>query len=164
MSRSPCRPSDHHRSGWRHTEYQSPRFCSFHFASAQFFYPNDTATIRTSDGSDLPAGTVTFKMYDTSANCTANGATGLLYGPPTAGATASIGGVSGQSSGSASTANTTKAVPTDTTSLFWRVTYVLSPANPSYTGVSSVCVEKTVYTAGTPNTATITDDPAFHGQ
>jgi hypothetical protein len=26
------------RSGWRHTEYQSPRFCCFHSSSAQFFF------------------------------------------------------------------------------------------------------------------------------
>ncbi|MFL5798027.1 MAG: hypothetical protein ACJ77A_08850 [Actinomycetota bacterium] len=127
-------------------------------STVQFYYPNDTATIQTSDSSDLPAGSVTFKLYNSSTNCNANGATGLLYGPDSQ----SIGGVSGQSSGTKSTSNTTVRIPNDTTTLYWRVEY--STSNPAYAGVKSQCVENTTYSVGSADTdtATITNDKTPH--
>jgi hypothetical protein len=131
--------------------------------TAQFFYPNDKATVSTGTGT-LPAGNVTFKLYGPTTtptpaqsalqNCTANTSQGLLYSTVQA-----IAG--GTASESVSTSNTTKAVPTDTTSLYWRVTYVISPANPAYSNSSSVCIENTVYTdnTGSADTATFNNDP-----
>ena len=43
----------------------------------QFVYPQDKASITSGAGGAL-AGSLSFKLYDTSAHCTANGATGLV--------------------------------------------------------------------------------------
>jgi len=131
-------------------------------ATTQFFYPNDSATVSTGTGT-VPAGSVQFKLYGpaggntASANCTSNGTTGLLY-------STSVPIVGGASSETVSTSNNSVKVPTDTTSLYWRVTYTISPANPAYTASSSVCLENTSYTVGTGNTdtATITNDKTAH--
>jgi hypothetical protein len=131
-------------------------------ATTQFFYPNDSATVSTGTGT-VPAGSVQFKLYGpaggntASANCTSNGTTGLLY-------STSVPIVGGASSETVSTSNSSVKVPTDTTSLYWRVTYTISPANPAYTASSSVCLENTSYTVGTGNTdtATITNDKTAH--
>jgi len=108
---------------------------------------------------------VTFRLYGPTGgatpqtalqNCTADGqttATGQLY---TSGALAVT-----SASPTVSTNNISVRVPTDATNLYWRVTYVVSPANPGFTGSSSTCVENNVYThnANAADTATFTNDP-----
>jgi hypothetical protein len=47
-------------------------------ATNPWFRPQDRAVISASSGGNL-AGSVDFKLFDSLANCTANGATGLLY-------------------------------------------------------------------------------------
>jgi hypothetical protein len=135
-------------------------------ATSQFFYPNDSATVSTATGL-LPAGNVVFKLFGPTTgstalqNCTANSGTvgsgGLLYttNPAISGLLASQ---------TVSTNNTSVKVPTDVTSLYWRVTYTFNPANSAYTPSSSVCLENTQYTAGTgdTDTATITNDKTPH--
>jgi hypothetical protein len=134
-------------------------------ATTQFYYPNDTATVSTGTG-NVPPGSVEFKMFgpttgNTAAqNCAANGSTagaGLLYST-----SQSISGSA--TSQTVSTNNTTVKMPTDTTSLVWRVTYSISPANPAYAASSSVCLESTAYTVGTGNTdtVTVTNDKTAH--
>jgi hypothetical protein len=103
-------------------------------ATRQFGYPQDRAEISASGGGDL-AGTVTFRLYDTLAHCTADGvtpATGLLYSEVQA-----IGGASPQS---AATNNTTFRLISSAT-VYWRVTYL--SANPGQTGRASICTENT---------------------
>ena len=98
----------------------------------QFVFPQDKATITASGGGNL-AGSVSFKLYNSSANCAANGATGLLYSEgPLA--------VSGASPQSKTTNNTTVRVASDAT-LYWRVTY--SSTNQAQLGSSSTCTEIT---------------------
>lgn len=101
----------------------------------QFVYPQDKAEITATGGGNL-AGSVKFKLYDTLANCTADGATGLLYDP------API-GISGPQPQSAKTSNATVAV-TSSTTVYWRVTY--TSTNPAQLGSSSVCEESTQVT------------------
>jgi hypothetical protein len=111
----------------------------------QFVFPQDKAKITASSGGDL-AGNVTFKLYDTSANCTANTATGLLLtdGPHT---------IAGASPQFATTNNTTARVTSDTT-VYWRVTYVST--NAAQLGSSSACLESTAVTfAGNDGTIAI---------
>jgi hypothetical protein len=114
--------------------------------TAQFFYPNDTATVATQDGvTNLPAGgTVLFKAYNSSANCTANGATGLYFQQ-------SVGITGGSPSENVTTTNTTIKLP-PTTEVWWRVTY--SPNSTAFQGRTSICVE---------NTALTITDAAFPG-
>jgi hypothetical protein len=97
----------------------------------QFVFPQDKAKITVTTGT--LAGNVTFKLYDTLANCQANGNTGLLLtdGPH------NIAGASGQV---ATTNNTTVRVATDTT-VYWRVTYVST--NTAHLGDVSACGEST---------------------
>ncbi len=110
----------------------------------QFVYPQDKAVITATGGGNL-AGSVAFKLYDSAANCAANTATGLLFGP----VAVSINGPSPQT---ATTNNTAVAVTSNTT-VYWRVTY--TSTNAAQLGSSSVCVESTQVTyAG--NDATIT--------
>jgi hypothetical protein len=133
----------------------------------QFYYPNDSATVSAASGT-LPAGNVTFKLFgpttggDTAAaNCAANsntvvspgGAGGLLY------SSGNVAVTSG--SPTVSSNNTSIKVPTDTGTLYWRVSYVVSPANSAFSDSSSTCVENNVYThnAGAPDTATFNNDP-----
>jgi hypothetical protein len=101
-------------------------------ATNPWFYPQDRATISASSGGDL-AGSVSFKLFRSSADCTANGTTGLLYaeGPDN---------VSGASPQTVDTSNSSFRVHSDTAgSLYWRVTY--TSTNPEQTDSSSVCVE-----------------------
>jgi hypothetical protein len=142
------------------TECFDVNVISTSITTSQFFYPNDSATVSTGTG-NLPAGGVVFKLYggtslaDALTNCTGNGATGLLY-------TSTSQAITGTSaSQTVSTSNTTKAVPTDTSNLYWRVTYTISPANPAYTASNSTCVENMTYThtAGSAATATFNNDP-----
>jgi hypothetical protein len=101
-------------------------------ATNPWFYPQDRAVISASSGGNL-AGSVSFKLFDSSADCTANGATGLLYqeGPDA---------VSGASPQTVDTTNSSYRVTSSTaSSLYWRVTY--TSTNPTQTDSSSVCVE-----------------------
>ena len=97
----------------------------------QFVFPQDKAKIAVSTGT--LAGSITFKLYDTLANCTANTATGLLLtdGPHA---------IAGASPQFATTNNTTIRVASDAT-VAWRVTYVST--NTAHLGSSSACVETT---------------------
>jgi hypothetical protein len=129
-------------------------------STVQFFYPNDTATVQTADSSALPAGTLTFNLYNSSANCNAGttpGSTGRLLGP----ITAAIGG-GAASSDSASTSNNTVKMPSEAT-VYWRVDFHVN-SDPKYTDSHSTCVENTQYTVGTgdTDTATITNDKTPH--
>jgi hypothetical protein len=74
-----------------------------------------------------------------------------------------VGGNVGVASDSASTSNTTKKVPNDVTSLYWRVDFHVT-SDPKYTDSHSKCVENTQYTVGTgdTDTATITNDKTPH--
>jgi hypothetical protein len=101
-------------------------------ATNPWFYPQDRAVISASSGGNL-AGSVSFKLFDSSANCNANGATGLLYqeGPDT---------VSGSSPQTVDTSNSSFRVTSSTAgNLYWRVTY--TSTNPNQENSSSVCVE-----------------------
>ena len=110
----------------------------------QWVYPNDSATVSSTVPSrELPAGgEIVFKLYDTVANCEANGTTGLL-GTFT---DSTVGG--GGAGNTARTNNTTIEVQADAT-VAWRVTY--DPKNSAFTGRQSACVERTA--------VDFTDDP-----
>lgn len=105
-------------------------------STEQDVYPNDSATVSSTVASrELPAGgRIVFKLYDTVANCEANGPTGLLYTETDN----TVGG--GGAGNTASTNNTTVAVDADAT-VAWRVTY--EPLNAAFTGRQSACVERT---------------------
>jgi hypothetical protein len=105
-------------------------------STRQFVFPQDKTTISASGGGNL-AGSVTFKLYSSLANCTANGATGLLYseGPLS---------VSGATTVSKTTNNTTYRQTADTTGIYWRVDY--TSTNQAQLGSSSTCTESTAVT------------------
>lgn len=105
----------------------------------QSVYPNDEATISSSvTGKNLPAGgTVTFRLYDTVANCQLHGdivgSGGLLYEE----VETLTGGAESETVG---TSNTSVAVDDDAT-VVWYVTY--STGDDAFTGRQSDCVERT---------------------
>lgn len=99
--------------------------------TAPWYYPNDSATVSTSSQSDIN-GTVTFKLYDNSTDCAANGATGLLYGPDAKTLSTTVG-----TSKTVSTTNTSYKV-SSTAQVYWNVSY--GGDTTSY-GRNSVCVE-----------------------
>lgn len=113
----------------------------------QWFYPQDTATITASAGGNL-AGSVQFKLYDTQANCTANGTTGLKFDS----GSISVAGASPQTK---STSNTTYRVAEGSpVTYYWRVTY--TSTNSAQLGSSSTCTENTSTTvSGNDNTLTL---------
>jgi hypothetical protein len=107
-------------------------------ATNPWFYPQDRAVISAPSGGDL-AGSVSFKLFDSSDHCTANsdtvGTGGLLYkeGPDT---------VSGASPQTVDTSNSSFRVTSSTpvaSNLYWRVTY--TSTNPNQEPSSSDCVE-----------------------
>ena len=100
-------------------------------STAPWYYPNDKATISAPNGGGNLAGSITFKLYDTAANCATNGATGLLYSPAAQ-------TVSGAGPLDFDTSNTSVKVSTSTT-VYWNVTY--TSTNTSQIGRNSVCVE-----------------------
>jgi hypothetical protein len=106
-------------------------------ATNPFFYPQDRATISASSGGNL-AGSVAFRLYDSLANCNATdnvdtvGTNGLLYKETGV-------SVSGATSVSVNTSNTSFRVTATTAAMYWKVTY--TSTNSSQTGSSSVCVE-----------------------
>jgi hypothetical protein len=100
-------------------------------ATNPWFYPQDRAVISASSGGAL-AGSVSFKLFDNSTNCTANGTTGLQYTESDP--------VSGASPQTVDTSNNIFRVTSSTASnLYWRVTY--TSTNGNQTNSSSVCVE-----------------------
>jgi hypothetical protein len=105
-------------------------------ATNPWFYPQDRAVISASSGGNL-AGSVSFKLFDNSTNCTANssdtvGTGGLLYKESKA--------VSGASPQTVDTSNSSYRVTSSTANnLYWRVTY--TSTNTNQTNSSSVCVE-----------------------
>jgi hypothetical protein len=101
-------------------------------ATNPWFYPQDRAVISASSGGNL-AGSVSFKLFNSQANCNTNTATGLLYqeGPDA---------VSGASPRTVDTTNSSYRVSSSTSgNLYWRVSYTSTNANQ--TDSSSVCVE-----------------------
>jgi hypothetical protein len=98
--------------------------------TAPWVYPNDKVTLSAPNGGGTMAGSISFKLYDTSANCTAGGATGLLYteAPP----------VTVTGAGDYNTSNVSVKVSTDTT-VFWRVEF--TSTNPAQAGRNSLCQE-----------------------
>lgn len=116
----------------------------------QFVYPQDKAKIAASAGGNL-AGSVRFRLYDTLANCNADGgtaATGMLY--QELGSAHAIGGASPQT---ATTSNTTVAITTNTT-VYWRVFY--DSTNPAQDDSNSICTESTQVTyAGNDSSITV---------
>jgi hypothetical protein len=106
----------------------------------QFVYPQDKAKITASAGGNL-AGSVRFRLYDTLANCTADGgtaATGMLYQE-----LGSAHPISGASAQFATTNNTTVAVTSNTT-VYWNVFY--DSTNPAQDDSGSACIESTQVT------------------
>jgi hypothetical protein len=105
-------------------------------ATNPWFYPQDRAVISASSGGDL-AGSVSFKLFDNSTDCTTNSDTvgigGLLFQQSVS--------VSGASPQTVDTSNSSFRVTSSTTasSLYWRVTYTSTNANQENS--SSVCVE-----------------------
>jgi hypothetical protein len=97
------------------------------------FYPNDSATVSTADGSNLPAGgNVKFSLYNSLADCNGGGTTGRLYGPEQQSIT---GGTLTQT---VNTHNTTVALNSADTA-YWRVVYTTGSA--AYTNRESKCIE-----------------------
>jgi hypothetical protein len=102
-------------------------------STRQRVYPNDAAQIAsTKTGDNLPAGgTVTFKLYDSLADCQLHGATGLLYSE-----TKTV--IGGAHSENLSTSNTTVPVAFDAT-VYWWVMY--DTGDSAHTGRQSDCAE-----------------------
>ncbi len=120
-------------------------------STRQFVYPQDKARIAAPAGQTTLDGSVTFKMYDTSANCTANGATGLLYseGP--------LSIASGSSSPQTKTTSNTTVPISSGTTVYWRVSY--SSNDLSQTGALSNCTESTTVSYSGNDTTNITTVP-----
>jgi hypothetical protein len=112
-------------------------------STGPWYYPNDSATLSAPNGGGTLAGSIDFKLYDSAADCTANGATGLLYTEPTQ-------AVSGP--GPYNTTNTSVQVSTSGT-VYWRVAF--SSTNPAQNGRLSVCAESinATLTGDSPGTA-----------
>ncbi len=107
-------------------------------STAQSVYPNDSATIESSEsGVNLPGGTVIFRLYSSLTSCEAHGTTvgsgGLLYEE-----TETLTG--GAASETVSTSNTSVAVDADA-DVYWWVTY--DPEDDAFTGRQSDCLEHT---------------------
>jgi hypothetical protein len=121
----------------------------------QFVFPQDKVTITTTAGGNL-AGSVAIRLFDTLENCQADtdgtgNDPGLLYSEGATG-DAIQHPISGATTATATTSNTTVRV-TSSTTVFWNVVY--TSTNPAQTGSSSSCAESTQVTyAG--NDATIT--------
>jgi hypothetical protein len=106
----------------------------------QFVYPQDKAKVTVGGGGDL-AGSLRFRLYDTLANCNADGgtaATGMLYEEADA-----LHPIAGASPQFATTNNTTVRITTNTT-VYWNVRY--SSTKDSQPGSSSACEESTAVT------------------
>ncbi len=108
-------------------------------STTQRAYPNDSATITSSVGTDsLPAtGTVIFRLYDNSTCTDADDVVGggLLYKETKT-------SVGGANQVTVATNNTTVAVSTNTT-VYWKVTY--ATGDTAHTGRQSNCTENTSF-------------------
>jgi hypothetical protein len=105
----------------------------------QFVYPQDKAKV-VSEKSAALSGELTFKLYDSKANCESNGETGLKFkeGPIA---------VSGASPRLVATKNTSFLVSAETvTTLYWNVQYKSNLE--SQLSSSSACTESTSVTFG----------------
>ena len=102
--------------------------------SAQSFIPNDAATVSAPAGGAM-AGTVTFKLYE-SSDCSG---TAILTQQKT---------VSGASSQTVSTTNTT--VSTTAANVSWLVSY--TSTNPAQQDIPATCLEKTALTINNDGT------------
>jgi hypothetical protein len=103
----------------------------------QFVYPQDKAKVVSEKAAAL-SGELTFKLYDSKANCEANGTTGLKFkeGPIA---------VSGTSPQLKATKNTSFLVSAETlTTLYWNVQYKSN--SESQLNSSSECTETTSVT------------------
>jgi hypothetical protein len=119
-------------------------------STAPWYYPNDKATISAPNGGGNLAGSITFKLYDTSANCATNdGVTGLLYSQAAQ-------TVSGAGPLDFNTSNTSVKVSTSTT-VYWNVTF--TSTNPSQRGRNSVCVESINATLAGDSSGTVGNTP-----
>jgi hypothetical protein len=98
----------------------------------QSVFPQDRVKIAASVGGDL-AGTVTFSLYDSLANCQAATATGRLFGPDSH-------SISGASPQFAQTNNTTARISSDAI-VYWNVQY--DSTNNAQDDSGSTCVEST---------------------
>jgi hypothetical protein len=110
--------------------------------TAPWYYPNDKATVRAGTGQTDVTGSVTFKLYDTSAHCTSNGATGLLY-TQTVNLSATAGtskDVNTSNPGGGSPGATSVKIPGDSSAnpVYWRVSY---SGDTNHFGRLSDCVE-----------------------
>jgi hypothetical protein len=111
-------------------------------------YPNDSATVSAAAGGNV-AGSVAFKLYDTEANCLANGSTGLLFSD-----TRTLPGTE-----TSSTVSTRNGDPDDaiadykveaSSTVWWRVAF--TSTNLSQAGRVSACTEK-IATTLTPDSS-----------
>jgi len=119
-------------------------------STAPYAYPQDSASIKVASGSLPVGGSVEFKLFNSSANCTAGesvttvGQGGLLYREvkgsvvPASPATSEVTGIA--TNNTSFKVDTTNHTPT----YFWRVTY--TPGGTSHTPRSSTCVESTLMT------------------
>lgn len=98
----------------------------------QFVYPDDKAQIKAEKPGATLGGEVTFKLFDSEADCKANTATGLLL--------KEVQSISGTSPQSATTNNTTARVTSGTT-VYWNVQY--KSTTTSQLGSKSECIEST---------------------
>ena len=98
----------------------------------QFVYPDDKALIKSEKTGATLGGEVTFRLFDSEADCKANTATGLLFNEAKS--------ISGTSPQTATTNNTTARVTVGTT-VYWNVQYKSN--NTSQLGSKSECVEST---------------------
>jgi hypothetical protein len=123
--------------------------------TAQWIYPNDDATISATAGGDL-VGTLQFRLYDTMANCLANGATGKLYEQSVSVADDND-DASGADSETKSTSNTSVKVISSAT-VYWRVLY--TSTNSAHEDRLSNCTENTQVTFTGNNTGSGVKPPA----
>jgi hypothetical protein len=130
-SSSPCTASDN--------ESVTVRTVATSLNTSPKAFPNDSATVSATLGGNV-AGSVEFKMYDSFANCDANGAAGLLFSDSRA-----LPGDATSSTVTTRNGDLDDAVPdysvdSDAT-VWWRVSFTSTNANQA--GRNSLCLEKT---------------------
>jgi hypothetical protein len=111
-------------------------------ATTPWVFPNDKATISAPNGGGDLTGSVNFKLYETEANCLANGATGLKFAQ-----TITLGAGGGSKDANTTNGDTTSTatktadykVEADTT-VWWRVFF--DSTNVAQNDSLSNCVEK----------------------
>jgi hypothetical protein len=117
-------------------------------STAPWIYPNDKATVTAPNGGGNPAGSVKFRLYDSSANCTATtpsdtvGTGGLLYKETV--------NLPAASPFTVNTDNHSVKIESSTT-VYWRVEF--TSTNAAQIGRNSICTES-IATTLTPSTGT----------